>query len=253
MAAPKTVSSTPAITFQQNGVVLGAGDTQVSGIPIQGGGSFPGRVQTLPLTLSWSYSFDGTTWHNANSTGPHKVYLVHATPLEAPLYDFALQKACGYAAGNSDVAGKINQGIAGDLVYDPTQPRSGHVLGFYALGSCQCNNNADLMRYLCRSVGIGADVIYIWGGTAPDQVLFFDMAGWKGPSFQVLAPVNGGAPLNPHFTFHAETVAGGSTYDPSYGHVGLITLEEKAPGAARQTGSAFPPAGRFLSSWVCPH
>jgi hypothetical protein len=233
----------------------------ISNIPLVSG-KLEKKVQITKLTLNWSYSLDGGPWIAANSTGPHKIFQVFDTPKESPLYDLALDKSCGKCAGESqinDIAPKINSGIKADLSYDPSHNVTGTVsqpLGIYATGRCQCSNNADLLRYLCRSVGIDAEVVYIWGGRNNTETRYYNgSAGTPIGSFQVLAPPNGGAKKDPHFTFHAETKINGIIYDPSYGNVGLISLNETAPAASRQTGdrTQWISAPVSIDPWKCPH
>lgn len=250
-------SSIPAIVFQKDGVSISGSSTSLSDIPIVSG-ELEDKVRISSLTLDWSYSTDGgATWIPMNSTGPQKIYLVQDSPKIARLYDFALKKACGYVDGDANSLGKINTEIAKELKYDPAAFVAGHPLKIYDTKTCLCMNNAKLMRYLCRSIGIDATVKYVWGGRAPDEVLFFhSTSGLNYGSFQVIAPVNDLAVKDPHFTYHAETVVGGTTYDPSYGTTGLITLAETAPAASRQTGSAWPPPNTLVqnaAAWKCPH
>jgi len=221
-------------------------------------GKLEKKVQVTLLTLAWSYTLDGGSSIPANTTGPHKIYQVFDTPKESPLYDLALDKSCGKCSGQSaidDIAPKISNGIHADLVYNPAQDVPGKPpLGIYATGSCQCINNADLLVYLCRSCGIDAVVVWIWGGRSNTEVIYYSgVSGTVYGSFQVLAPKNGAAVQDPHFTFHAEPNINGKMYDPSYGNIGLITLNETAPGASRQTGPSYPPSTRLNATWKCPH
>jgi hypothetical protein len=250
----KADSSNPAIEFRKDGISLSGTELQLTDVAVTSG-SLEDKVKITNMNLEWSYSLNGSKWNKIGSTGPHKIYQVQSTPLESTLYDFALEKACGYVNGNSDVAGKINQGIANDLLYDPNLPHSGHPLEYYyPPRRCLCANNAILLRYLCRSIGLNGSVVYIWGGRANNEVFYYyQSSGSGGGSFRVLAPHNDFANANPHFSYHAETTVNGNTYDPSYGNNGLINLNETAPGASRQTGSNFPPAITNFSTWSCPH
>ncbi len=252
-----TVSS-PAIEFRLDGIPISATEHQVSGVVVTSG-ALEDKVQIANLTLTWFYSWDaGATWHNAGTTGTHKVYQVYDTPIEAPLLDLALEKGCDYSGGESavgDIALKIAQGMAGELSYNPGFPAPGHPLGIYGFGQCLCADNAELMRLLCRSLGIAADVMWVWGGTSATRRTTYTGAG-SNCSFMVIAPVNDAAPANPHFTYHAQTLVSGTVYDPSYGNAGLITLAETAPGAARQTktGGGFAPwSSNTATGWTCPH
>ena len=247
-----------ALKFEKKSVSLTGTEMAVKDIRVKAGG-FPNEVKKTKLRVQWKYTADsGKNWVNMNTTGDHNVYLVFNKPLVSPLYDFGLEKATGYVNGDADIAGKINTGIAADLTYDPSAYRAdANPLKYYDYGSCLCMNNAILMEYLCKTLGVKAKVVYVWGGDAANTVVFYHgtSAGIYG-SFRVLAPANGMAVLNPHFTYHAQTQTGGATYDPSYGTVSMITLNETAPGGSRRTGSAWPPANRMVvppASWRCPH
>lgn len=265
--------SSPALKLEKSGITVSSGTTSqyVSDVSIVSG-KFDKNVQILQISIQWSYSWDGGgTWKKANNTGLHKVYLVYNTPIESPLFVFALDKACGYATGESTSAGvaaKINKGIPSDLKYDPGFAAPGHVLGYYGMGSCLCQNNAALMAYLCRSVGLAASMVYVWGGRTATEQTTYDFTGGD-VSFRVLVPAKDSADENPHFTYHVQTRVSGVDYDPSYGNVGLITLNETAPAAppqptaGRQTKLAsvvsgepggWPPwSTRSSSGWKCPH
>jgi hypothetical protein len=257
----RAVSAALALEFRKDGVTLNEdADTLIADIPVKSG-KLENKVKKASLELDWSVSYDkGKTWSPLGKTGPHKIYQVQAAPLEAALYDFALEKACGYVNGDADALAKINKGIPVDLQYDPGAYRSdANPLGYYRFPSCLCMNNAKLMAYLARSIGIDATVKYIWGGDAADRVVFYwaEMAPIPGEdgncSFRVLVRQKDFADKDPHFTYHAQTVSGGQTYDPSYGNIGLISLNETAPGSSRQTGPAWPPARYSTVAWRCPH
>ncbi len=265
--------SAPAMKLEKNGISVSSGTASlyVADVSLVSG-KFDNKVQILLLSIQWTYSWDGgATWKNANATGPHKVFLVYNTPIEAPLFDFALQKACGYATNESTVSGvasKINKGIPSDMSYDPGFAAPGHVLGYYGYGSCLCMNNAALMAYLCRSIGLAASMVYVWGGRSAAEQTMFSFLG-SSVSFRVLVAAKDSADENPHFTYHVQTRVSGTDYDPSYGNVGLITLNETAPAAAplpaatRQTKIAsvvsglpggWPPwSSSTNSGWTCPH
>jgi len=240
-----------------NAKVSMGSDVAISNIALKSG-NLEKKVQITMLSLAWSYTLDGGSPISANSTGPHKIYQVFDNPKESPLYDLALDKSVGKCSGESaidDIAPKISNGIHADLVYRPAIDVPGSPpLGIYSKGGCQCINNADLLVYLCRSCGIDAEVVWIWGGRSGTEVLYYyGSSGTVYGSFQVLAPKNGDAVQDPHFTFHAEPNINGKIYDPSYGNVGLISLNETAPTAARQTGPTFPPASSLETTWKCIH
>jgi hypothetical protein len=258
--ALKAVSANPKIEFFKKGVSLTGSDAQIPGMSIKTG-ALDDKVAVAQLKLEWSFSIDGEkTWTKINATGPHKIYQVYDAPKENPLYDRALEKACAYVGGGADVAGRINEGIPRDLKYDPSNYQAGHPLSYYDAGVCLCMNNAMLLRYLCRSAGIDGSVIYVWGGIRAGEVLFYSgtSPGVYG-SFMVLAPKKDFASANPHFTYHAQTVVNGTTYDPSYGTTGLANPVETDPSASTQTGNAWPPpdveerSPASAGGWSCPH
>ena len=134
----------------------------------------------------------------------------------------ALEKACGYVKGRPNPIDWINKGIPAELQYDPGAYRSeSNPLSYFNYPTCLCMNNAKLLRYLLRSIGIAADEIYVWGGDKADTVVFYyyqiPISSLDEPnvSFRVMVRQKDFADLNPHFTYHALTVSGGVTYDPS--------------------------------------
>lgn len=255
--ALKAVSANPNIEFFEKGLSLSGSDAQIVNMPIKTG-TLDDKVMAAQLKLEWSFSIDGEkTWTKINSTGPHKIYQVYDAPIERPLYDRALEKACAYVNGDADVAGKINEGIPRDLKYDPAKYHPGPCpLAYYDAGVCLCMNNAQLLLYLCRSVGIDGSVIYVWAGQDPAEALFYSGPNGQRASFMVLARKKDAAPQNPHFTYHAQTEVNGTTYDPSYGSTGLANPVETDPNASTQTGYNWPP--QFITNWLpprwkCPH
>jgi hypothetical protein len=186
------------------------------------------------------------------------MYWVNATPLENPLYDFALEKACGYVSGSADIAGCINTGLEGAIIYDPRYLPHSHNLSLFAGGRGQCCCHAIVFRQLVRSVGVDGTVTYIWGGCSSSYVDYYKYGTWWGPSFRVIKSIHEGAEANPHFMYHVETLVNGTYYDPSYGATGLISLGETAPAhnpypaASRQTGSSLPGNAHYVN-WTCPH
>jgi hypothetical protein len=240
-------------------------------------------VKKLQPNIVWEFSFDGTHWITAGTSGPINSYFVEATPLESPLYDLALQKATGYVNGDTDISGKVCSGISTDMQsrYDPEHDVRGHPLHVYTDGRAQCSNMAALMRCLLRSVGKDATLTYTWSGSTALDVMFFRYpsgtpTAWWGPSFKATLPQKDSALANPCFTFHCVANVGGTYYDPSYGTVGLVAFTQTAKAgsnyydsnsrngadnpigtllgtlaadAAQQTGAAFPPANICYADW----
>jgi hypothetical protein len=245
------------LVFEKKSISVSKPDFTVSDI-IVSSGELSDKVMSSKLTLRWAYSFDKKIWFDMGISGPHIIHQVENTPREAPLYDLAVAKACKYINGHTEHAKKLCKGIADEISYNPAHNVAGNPLGIYDVGQCQCSNNADLMRYLCRSIGIKASVIWIWGGRSAGEVLFYHGVSGVYGSFRVLAPANDSAVVNPHFTFHVETEVGADIYDPSYGNSGLIILDETAPGAARRTGAKTDYLGASHlvvdpTAWKCPH
>jgi len=225
---------------------------------IGGGSAVPNSnaVKTLTPTFTWEVTFDGTSWCSANNIGPHTMYWTNATPLENTLYDLALDKACGYVNGDSDIPGKINSGMDSDITYDPAADHE-HDLDIFSVGEGECCCHAIVFRQLVRSVGVDGTITYIWGGCSSSYVDYYKYGTWW-VSFRVIKSAHDNAEANPHFTYHVETLVSGTYYDPSYGATGLISLDETAPthnpypAASRQTGSSLPGNVHYVD-WTCPH
>ncbi len=204
--------------------------------------------KTAP-TFSWKLICgDGT--NSIGSSGPHSTYVVNATPLVSPLYHLALEKACGYANGDTNVVAKINSGIDGELIYRPSQDRpvgyetgNGSVLKAYDDGAAQCDVNAYLLQYLLGSVGVDASVVYYWGGVAATEGTYYNNPDGGICSFRCDRPAHNDAGANPRFTFHAMTDVAGTIYDPSYGLTGAPSFTEFAPADVDAN-----PSGNFPSA-----
>jgi hypothetical protein len=158
-----------------SGVTLSGGSTAVTGIG--GGSAIPGSdgVKTLTPTLTWELSYDdGVSWQPAGSSGAHTMHFIMGSPNETPLYDRALEKACGYAAGAgnpTNVAAGIRSGIYGAIGsrysgLGTWYPRSGvELLELYDTSDdLICGTYANLTANLCRSVGLTASTVYVWAG-----------------------------------------------------------------------------------------
>ncbi len=227
-------------------------------------------VKKLAIPIKFEISIDnGNVWGDGGSP-TQEFFVIEDSPQESPLYDLALDKACGYVNGDSNIADKLNSGVDSDITYDPSIDVGGNPLYLYPSGPAQCSNHANLLRYLASSIGINATLVYVWGGCSNTTVDFFKYHTWWGPSFRVLKGAHDGASVNPHFTFHVLTNINGTYFDPSYGSTGIINLDETAPAgvqyttnyityqphtvaASRQTGSSWPPANIHLVDWTCPH
>jgi transglutaminase-like putative cysteine protease len=155
-----------------------------------------------------------------------------------PTYDLALQKTTEAAQGSADtteIKQRLNTTLE-QLFYDPSVSviqRGHHPLEVYDQQRGQCDDFAHLMRGLLRSVGIGAETFYVWGGgSGPSGIQPFWYQFYLGAvTFRVQRPDEDGVGVNPHFTFHAVVgdAVTGVLYDPSYGVTAtgpLVGLDE---------------------------
>ena len=253
----------------------GNADGDVDGIG--GSAAVPGSdgVKKLRPSFDWEFSLDGgTTWTSAEASGPHTMYWTESAPLIPPfrdfggasydpLYDKALEKACGYVSGDPDIPGKITVGIDGDINYDPAiLLPAGHPLNAYTVaGGSLCADLAVLLRGLMRSVGVDGDVLYIWAG--PDASTFLryrkasEVSAGFGQwiyTFRVLRAAHDAAPPNPHFSYHAVVPFGGLLHDPSYGlkYPALVFDETAFNSTPQQTSTSFVTFA-VNSAFICSH
>jgi len=158
------------------------GELQLTSSPLYGSVNYYDT-----LDVKWQYRVEKIAdgwgdWVEMNQSS-HKLYTVNSTPLESPLYDFALEKACGYVNGSSDIAGKINTGMDNDINYDPGAAHE-HTLDLFSAGEGECCCHAIVFRKLVRSVGVSGSVFYIWGGCSSNTVCYYRYGAWWGPSFR---------------------------------------------------------------------
>ena len=213
-------------------------------------------VKELSPVIEWQVSVAGGPWIGAGATDPITIYFTNATPLGDPynsdrLFDLALEKACGYVNGASDIYGAINRGIDGEIYYNPAAPHR-HDLSIYDAGQGECCCCAHLFRILARNVGdVDATVTYVWGGCSSGYRCVYSWT-WPYPAWSVTIgfdsglAAHDGAPAWPHFMFHVQSLCNGTWYDPSYGGTGLKSLDCGAnahmigqtnyPASSRQTG-----------------
>ncbi len=275
-----SISNTSAkIRVKRGTDVMGTKDVTISGTTTTITGitttlALESTVKTSSLTFIWEISYDGgTTWFPMGNSGPHKIYWTFGTPLSPPfqqsfngssdsaLYDLALEKACGAANGASDsatIVSRINQQVAADTFYDPSDALFAHPLNAYS-DHCLCADLASLLRGLIRSIGIDGSVRYIWAGpnSTTERLFIVGSRGDQGdlnPSFRVTRSATDGASTNPHFAYHAVVPVGGTLYDPSYGldYSSLTFAETAFTNTPQQTSTTFPPLAA-QSGWVCPH
>ncbi len=218
------------------------------------------------LEVNWQYrlrrlSGDYGDWISMN-TSSHILYTVDATPAASPLYDLGLDKACRYADGAANFANAINQGIANEIIYNPSCEVYGHGLNIFTVGTGQCCCHADafsvLVSHVTSSVPI---VLYCWGGCSSSYFCHYKMGTWHGPTFRCQRPAEDQVEANPHFTFHAQALFNNVMYDPSYGLTGWASLNEFANPTPDhpvygtfQSGTSLPPnTNRHFVDWTCPH
>ncbi|HYE71717.1 MAG TPA: hypothetical protein VEF04_00240, partial [Blastocatellia bacterium] len=194
-------------------------------------------------TFTWEISFDGSNWNAISNSGPHKIYWTADAPIAnpfqdssgstySPLYDLALDKACGYVNGAADIRGGVTSGVSGDpqLYYNPGRPLPpGHPLTAYGQAAgFLCADYAYLLRGLLRSIGIDGTVKFMWAGPNSTTQRGYSLNNNPGLcqpgspgtfcySFRVLRPLKGDAPQNPHFSYHAAVYTNGLLYDAVYG------------------------------------
>lgn len=230
-------------------------------------------VKATTPTFTWEISFNGgSTWQSIGNSGPHTMYWTNATPLSPPfkndagntfstLYDLALQKACGYANGASDlstITNNINTGIDNEINYQPSVSiGTQHPLVAYSTPSgCQCSDLAMLLRGLLRSIGIDGTTLYIWAGSSATTLTRYKIGstGETFPSFRISRSAHDSAEANPHFKFHSVVSTNNTWYDPSYGLIySSLSFTETANNNTPQRVSSNRWISEALSTFTCPH
>lgn len=254
----------------KNGVVVPSGATSVNVEGIATTVSIEGTntVKKTTPTLTWEMSCDGANWHGVGDSGPHTMYWTDAAPnyppfadfngvTYAPLYDFALEKACSYVNGDSDLFGKIATGIDVDINYKPADPGlTGHPLDAYShSGGCMCADLAYLLRGMLRTIGADGNVTFYWAGpNNTTERLYLQGSTTNEATFRITRALHDGAAANPHFTYHAVVPFGGMLYDPSYGiSYSSLAFTETSPGETQRSSITFPTSAIRLNMWTCPH
>jgi hypothetical protein len=225
-------------------------------------------------------------WIPIGTSGPHKFYWTYADPISLPfgymypskdvLYDMALEKACGYVNGGSDLFNcneKIAQGMDYDIFYNPARDLGPdiHPLEYYSWWNAnspwgiQCENNAILLRGLMRSIGIDGVLKYFWAGLdAQTYSKFGYHAGNEvyGASFRIIKDQHDGASLNPHFKYHTVVYSGDCNnapcyFDASYGLLtpffNILTFDETCPDNPPQQIQDQIYQDSYDCQWICPH
>lgn len=200
------------------------------------------------------------------------MYWTNAAPLSPPfqndngntfstLYDLALQKACGYANGASNlgtVINNINTGIDNDINYQPSVSiGTQHPLIAYSTPSgCQCSDLSNVLRGLLRSIGIDGTTLYIWAGSNATTLTTYKIGstGDTFPSFRISRSAHDSAVANPHFRFHSVVSANNTWYDPSYGLTySNLSFTETANNNTPQRVSSNLWISEASSTFTCPH
>jgi hypothetical protein len=204
-------------------------------------------VQTTSESFYWEIKLSTDEWCSIGVSGPHKIFWTENDPpndyifsntmgtLFLPLYNYALEKACGYVNGNSDIRKKITQGIAIDIQqYCPWQQLAfnEHPLLAYDNSYCvQCTDFSSLLNGLLRSIGItDGETTFIWAGSSTSLTTYCENSdpacnsNESNITFQVQAAQKGQIGPNPHFRFHAVVNTGNALYDPTYGEGPFLTL-----------------------------
>ena len=275
-----SVSNTSAkIRVKRGSDVMGTKDVTLSGTST----TITNMTTTLALestvkisspTFTWEISYDGgSTWFPMGNTGPHKLYWTFASPLSpsfrddsgftySTLYDLALEKACGYANGSSDlstIVSRVNTGVDSDTFYNPHfSIATLHPLNAYTPGpGIQCADEAALLRGLLRSIGIDGSVLFIWAGPNSSTLSRYTIGstGESFPSFRIARGSHDGSiETNPHFSFHAVVSTNNTWYDPSFGLTySGITFIETAFNNTPQQVQTTRWSSSLLTGYVCPH
>jgi hypothetical protein len=273
------LSSLPAKIRVKNGttviaekaVTLSGSSLTVTGINVTS--ALENNVRTTTPNFTWEISYNnGTSWRSFGSSGPHTMHWTYAAPLSPPfrddtgftysaLYDLALQKACGYANGASDlgtIISNVNTGVDSQINYNPAQDiRDQHPLDAYTVfGGCQCADLANLLRGLLRSIGIDGTTLYIWAGPNSSALRRYTVgSSGERPSLRIMRGAHDGSTeVNPHFLFHAVVSTNGTWYDPSFGltYSSLSFIETANNNTPQQVQPSYR-TSETLSSFVCPH
>ena len=273
-SAPTTSAK---IRVKNGSTVIASKDISVSGTTVTITGisttsALETTVETTTPTFTWEISFNGgTSWAPIGSSGPHRMHWTHATPLSppftndqgttfSPLYDEALERACSYAAGASDVStiiSNLNSGTDSDTFYNPSiSLASLHPLvAFESVNGSQCSDNAHLLRGLMRSIGIDATTLYIWAGpNANTNAIYAVGSTSQAASFRITRTSHDAAVTDPHFTFHAVVSANSTWYDSSYGLIySTLAFTEVCNTNPPQQVHATPWASNPFCGFTCPH
>ena len=245
------VKSGGSVIATKDNISLSGSQVNVTGITTSSPISNNAGLSTPSFT--WELSFDaGSTWSSIGTSGPHTLYWTYAVPIVPPffslsdvtypeIYDLALEKSCGKIGNGTvvhDICASISTAVAIDTHYDPNTLVGGHPLTVYSQVSSYCLSNALLLRGLLRTIGLDAQVIWVYAGLSNGTRELFTRNITPGvpttPSFQIEVGQNDNAEENPHFAFHAivkcaQDLDPLNYLDPSYGiNYSKVGLEGKA-------------------------
>lgn len=184
----------------------------------------PDKVGKYNLKIAWKIEVNSKgVWKKVKSLDTnHVVYLTYGVPVspEDSPKKLAFEKTCSYAQGEkeiSKIAGKIMSGIHGDITYDSTDPIDSDPLDAYSNGKGTCNDFANLMAKLCRSIGIEAYTEMVWAGIGTlNRTVYFTSGSYLASIY--VSP-------NWAFTYHVITrIPGVGRYDAALNHTGDVNI-----------------------------
>jgi hypothetical protein len=209
-------------------------------------------VRGTTTILAWEASIDGNTWAPIGSSSHLFYWSEGIVGSGVTVYDRALEKACGYVNGVSDIPGSINIGIAADIIYNPGEAIATDLLAGYSSSSSglQCEDHAKLFQLLLETIGSpSGSRLFYWGGTQQQIYLYKQSvnSSVNDVSFKSNRPATDGLPSKLHFLYHVQVKIGSITYDPSYGTTDPLVAEFLHPEGSLQQGSTsdFSNAGQY--------
>lgn len=193
-----------------------SGDTAtVSGITVAGLTNSD-KVRSSSHSLIWEVSLNRTIWQKIATTSPHLIYWLQAIPTTIPLYNYAVDKATGYAASiGGDVATAIRSGLHGELSYDPADLINSNPLTIFSDGKAICTDFGNLLTLLACSVGLNANDVMFWGGF---QSLGKNIWVTEAGGYTNLVGVN---PGNWSFNYHVISRINGILHDAALNRTGI--------------------------------
>lgn len=196
-------------------VALGRGGIIIPDVPI-----FPLSnsfgVQKSIYDLEWEVSSNGLDWKPLGMSSGHYIYWLFNNPSAVPLYNYAIDKATGYANGTYDIAAlgeRLRNGPRGidGTPYNPADNIDDNPLMVYfnSAGSI-CTDYANLLTLLAHSIGLDANAVMYWGGFQSLGKNIWMMFNDPAAGTYSLENVN---PGNWKFTYHAISRIAGTLQD----------------------------------------